>query len=74
MAAQGETAPWFIPNDDKQVINLKHVLPEKPEANWPSFDEEKTKLYAKRLGNLALLLAKSNSDLRNADFKTKKVI
>lgn len=74
MAAKGEAAPWFIPNDDKQAINLEHVLPEKPEANWPNFDEEQTKLYAKRLGNLALLLAKSNSDLRSADFKTKKAV
>ncbi|MBI4479079.1 MAG: DUF262 domain-containing protein [Acidobacteria bacterium] len=74
MAAKGEATPWFIPNDDKQVINLEHVLPEKPQGNWPQFDEEKTKLVTKRLGNLALLLAKSNSDLRSADFNTKKSV
>jgi hypothetical protein len=74
MAAKKEAAPWFIPNDDKQVINLEHVLPENPEANWPDLDEEKVRSYSKRIGNLALLLAKSNSDLRSADFKTKKKV
>ncbi len=28
------------PNDDKQVINLEHVLPEQVENNWPEFDED----------------------------------
>lgn len=72
MAAKKEATPWFIPNDDREVINLEHVLPEKPEGNWPNFDDEKVRSYSKRLGNLALLLAKSNSDLKSADFNTKK--
>jgi len=74
MAAKGEATPWFIPNDDKQAINLEHVLPEAPEGNWPQFDEEAVKLYVKRIGNLALLLAKSNSDLKSASFATKKAV
>jgi Protein of unknown function (DUF1524) len=74
MAAKGEAAPWFIPNDDQQTINLEHVLPEAPEGNWPQFDAETTKMYSRRIGNLALLLAKSNSDLKSADFATKKAI
>jgi Protein of unknown function (DUF1524) len=74
MAAKEEPTPWFIPIDDRQVINLEQVLPEKPEKNWPKFDEEKVRTYSKRIGNLALLQAKSNSDLRDADFKTKKVV
>jgi hypothetical protein len=74
MAAKGEATPWFIPNDDKQVINLEHVLPEQPENNWPQFDEDTGRIYARRIGNLALLLAKNNSDLRSSDFKTKKAV
>jgi hypothetical protein len=73
MAAKGEATPWFIPNDDKQVINLEHILPEEPESNWPEFNEDDVKIYNKRIGNLALLLAKTNSDLHNGDFKSKKV-
>lgn len=74
MVAQKQPSPWFIPNEDREVINLEHVLPEKPEGNWPNFDEEKVRSYSKRLGNLALLQAKSNSDLRSSDFKTKKAV
>jgi Protein of unknown function DUF262/Protein of unknown function (DUF1524) len=72
MAAKNESAPWFIPNDDKQAINLEHVLPERHEGLWMDFDEESTKVYVKRLGNLALLLAKSNSDLKSSEFKSKR--
>jgi len=74
MASKKESNPWFIPNDDKQAINLEHVLPDRPGKNWKQFDEETARLYVKRIGNLALLLAKSNSDLRSADFKTKKAV
>jgi len=72
MAAKDEATPWFIPNDDKQVINLEHVLPQTPEQNWPEFNEEDAKAYARRIGNMALLLAKTNSDIQSVDFKTKK--
>lgn len=72
MVAKHEATPWFIPLDDRQVINLEHVLPERPEKNWPSFDEDKVRTYSKRIGNMALLLARSNSDLRSASFDEKK--
>jgi len=39
MAAKSESTPWFIPNDDQQVINLEHVLPSAPEANWPPIED-----------------------------------
>jgi hypothetical protein len=74
MAAKNEATPWFIPNDDRQAINLEHVLPERPEHYWDDFDEEKARIYTKKIGNLALLLAKSNSDLKSKDFKTKKEV
>ena len=74
MAAKGESTPWFLPLDDKEVINLEHVLPEKPMDNWPHIDESTLRIYTKRLGNLALLQAKSNSDLKSADFATKRVV
>lgn len=74
MAAKGEATPWFIPNDDRQAINLEHVLPESPEGNWPLFDMEAAKVYRKRIGNMTLLLAKDNGDLGNAPFSAKKAI
>lgn len=74
MAAKNEATPWFVPNDDKQTINLEHVLPERFDGRWGRFDEDEARAYVKRIGNLALLLAKSNSDLRSADFKTKRAV
>src|SRR5262249_43909775 len=73
-AAKGEPTPWFIPNDDRQVINLEHVLPVNPDASWTNFNRETVDLYVKRLGNLALLLARANSDLRSASFTQKKEV
>lgn len=72
MAAKGEATPWFIPNDDRQAINLEHILPEQPGDSWPEFDGDTARGYVRRIGNLALLLAKNNSDLRSSNFKVKK--
>lgn len=72
MAAKNEATPWFIPNDDKQTINLEHVLPMEPLGNWPQFDVEAVQTYARKLGNQALMLAKTNSDLHSDGFDKKK--
>jgi hypothetical protein len=74
MAAKNEATPWFVPNDDRQTINLEHVMPERFDGKWGKFDEEGARAYVKKIGNLALLLAKSNSDLRSADFETKRAV
>jgi hypothetical protein len=72
MEAKKEAEPWHIPNDDKSVINLEHVLPEKPESNWPQFSEDEVKLYKNRIGNQALLRASENSDLKSIGFREKQ--
>ena len=74
MAAKSEQSPWFVPNDDKQIINLEHVMPSVPGAGWENADEDTVRFYSKRIGNLALLLAKSNSDLKNSEFSKKKAV
>ena len=74
LAAKSEPEPWHIPNDDKTAINLEHVLPEKPEGNWPQFSDEQVKLYYKRIGNLCLLRASDNSAAKSASFAIKKPI
>ena len=74
MRAKGEANPWFIPNDDRLTINLEHVFPVHPEGKWPEFDDEAARTYVRRIGNLALLTATSNSDLQSLDFKTKKSV
>lgn len=74
MTVKNEPDPYFIPNDDQQIINLEHVLPEKPEGNWPKFTQELVAAFYKRIGNMALLQAKVNSDLRSSSFAEKKEI
>ena len=74
MQAKGEAEPWHIPNDDRAAINLEHILPEKPEGNWPQFTYDEVKLCARRIGNLCLLRASENSNLRSEGFATKKSV
>jgi hypothetical protein len=74
LVAANDPEPWHIPNDDKSIINLEHVLHEKPEGNWPQFTDDQVKLYYRRIGNLCLLRASENSALKSADFQTKKPI
>ncbi|MEX1154587.1 DUF262 domain-containing protein [Parvibaculum sp.] len=73
-AAKEETAPWLIPNDDPDTITLEHVLPIKPEGNWPDWTDEEVKAYSKRIGNMVLLMAQSNSELKSKSFDEKKPI
>jgi hypothetical protein len=74
LAAKGEAEPWHIPNDDRSTINLEHVLPEKPEGNWPQFNDDQVKLYYKRIGNLCLMRASENSGMRSEAFSVKKPV
>jgi hypothetical protein len=74
MQAKGEPEPWHIPNDDRSIINLEHVLPDKPENNWPQFSDDEVRLYRNRIGNLALLRASENSGLKSIGFHMKKAI
>jgi hypothetical protein len=74
MSAKGESEPWYIPQNDQQVINLEHVLPRKPEENWPDWTEEDVRLHATRLGNLALLRASDNSNLKSEPFSEKRKV
>jgi uncharacterized protein DUF1524 len=63
-----------LPNNDQGVINLEHILPDKPDGNWPQFSDDEIKMYRNRIGNLALLRATENSDLRSSDFASKKAV
>jgi Protein of unknown function (DUF1524) len=74
LAAKSESEPWHIPNDDRNVINLEHVLPERPGGNWPAFTDDQLKLYCRRIGNLCLLRASDNSTAKSAAFSEKKPI
>ena len=73
MKEKGLPEPEWIPNDDT-VINLEHVLPENPDANWPDIDPETAATYYRRIGNLALLQASRNTLIGNNPFSIKKPV
>jgi hypothetical protein len=53
---------------------MEHILPQNPGPEWSSFDSETAAAYAKRIGNLVLLPAKSNAALGNNDFAAKAAV
>ena len=61
---------------DYPIITVEHVLPQSPPEDsewlqwWP--DEEEREEYVHRLGNLALLSRRKNSQASNFDFERKK--
>lgn len=72
MAAKEEKEPYFVLHEDREVINLEHVLPKKPQENWSSFSDEDVRRLATRLGNQALMRHGENSDAKSDDFSEKK--
>ena len=72
MTAKGEAEPWFVPTDDRAIINLEHILPKKPGINWPQFTAEEADIWLNRLGNQVLMKASDNSDARSQPFQEKK--
>lgn len=71
LANEKQSQPWFIPNEDAASITLEHILPLKPKKNWPNFTEDEIRIYSKRLGNLALIQATSNSTAKSDKFADK---
>lgn len=65
-------SPEVMPIEDRNKLNLEHILPENPGANWPDFSEEDAKAYCRRIGNLVLMLSTKNALVGNQDFATKK--
>jgi len=69
---RAQAQPELVPNANEEEINLEHVLPLKPEANWPEFDEDAARAYQRRIGNMVLMQQKMNSGLRSAPFARKR--
>ena len=64
--ARGEEDPELVPNSNEEQINLEHVLPQTPSEAWnATFDEETARAYCHRIGNLALIKSKLNSEAGN---------
>lgn len=70
-AKNGESNPELIPNADTSAVNLEHVLPKTPDEIWV-LDQDTHRAYVKRLGNLAIMSTKLNSEIGNSSFDSKK--
>jgi len=70
---RGAGNPELLVNTNPDSVNLEHILPEKPEGNWPNFTEEEVRTYVKRIGNLTLMKTKENNDYRSSSFAEKKL-
>lgn len=68
-----EKQPQLLPNDDTSSVNLEHILPVTPSADW-DISEDVASAYYRRLGNMVLLNARDNVDLGNRTFLEKKAI
>jgi hypothetical protein len=71
MQVAGASEPELVPNTDQEVINLEHVLPQKPSSAWSHIDPELVGDYYKRIGNMALLKNSINAKAGNDGFRNK---
>ena len=69
---RGEDHPEFIPIDNTEVVNLEHILPQSPSTLWNHMPEEERALFARRMGNLTLLVTPINTEAGNDSFDYKK--
>jgi hypothetical protein len=69
--ANGEQEPELLPNENKEEVNLEHVLPETPGAAWKHLTTEMAEAYTHRIGNLALMRRRDNKDVGNESSQDK---
>ncbi len=67
---RGTSEPELVPNDNEEEINLEHILPENPSSVW-NINPDMAEAYYRRIGNMALLKARSNSTIGNSGFPDK---
>ena len=77
LAAENNTSPQLLPNDDVRVVDLEHVMPKKPTDklfnNWPNVTEQDIETHSSRFGNLALLKRETNNAIDQSSFEEKKL-
>lgn len=74
LKADGQTEPQYVPNDDATDVNLEHILPQSPSAEWPGLDEDTARAFVHRLGNLVLLQASPNRLVGNSGYVVKQPV
>ncbi len=67
----GEKYPQFVPNEDTKAVNIEHILPVAPGAEW-HVPPDVAEGHYKRIGNMCLLSSKTNVKIGNQAFDEKK--
>ena len=55
---RGKEFPELLVNTNPDAVNLEHILPQKPQDNYPNFSDNDKLTYLKRIGNLTLMKTK----------------
>jgi len=64
-----------VANSDVNKVNLEHILPQTPDEYWGKlFSKDDVNEMVNRLGNLAIIASKANSEVGNMPFYDKKNI
>jgi hypothetical protein len=71
-AASQLPSPEVMPLEDRDRLNLEHILPENPGKNWPEFTDEEAEAHYRRIGNMVLMLASHNALIGNKPFSEKR--
>lgn len=58
---------------EQYKVTLEHILPQKPSGAWAHVSPDAARAYWNRIGNLALLKERDNTEAGNDDFETIKV-
>lgn len=66
-----QTGAELLPNSNPRIVNLEHILPQRPSASW-NIDADEARALTKRLGNMVLMLSSDNVTAANSDFDTKR--
>ena len=69
---KGDKSPELVPVDNPEIVNLEHILPQRPSSLWNHISEEDRAAYTNRIGNLALLKTRINTEAGNDSFNYKK--
>src|SRR5215467_1508472 len=72
-ALKNDPQPEYVANEDVADINLEHVLPLNPSADW-KVDSDTARTGQRLLGNMVLLRNNQNRDIGNRIFEEKKDI
>ena len=68
----GVADPELIPNENSEVVNLEHVLPQTASNKWNHISADDQEVLVKRLGNLSLMSNRINTKAGNDSFTYKK--